>query len=387
MNLDSALTVRGLAVRAVDVPMNRPLITGGGEVGSAAMVLIDLLTEEGITGCSYLFCPTPLVLEPLAKLLSNLAPLIEGDLFAPVEIERKLQQTFRLLGPQGLSAMAMAGIDMAAWDALAKSCEMPLVRLLGGRLCRIPAYNSCGLGMIGPERAAEEVQELLAEGFGAIKVRLGYQELKTDLEVVRAVRDSVGEEVVLMSDYNQSLSVAEAGRRAAALDEEGLYWIEEPTRADDYTGHARIRRDTKTPVQIGENWWGVHDAAKSIEAGASEYAMPDAMKIGGDSRDFALGPPLSGDQRAPSGGEPHEALAGVRRLGRPDPRGAAQDSGRLCLASQCSGDRDILERGSRPTILGRRTVTPTTRRSDQRFIPPQLPSLGRPKQQGLSVRV
>jgi mandelate racemase len=281
MDLDSELTVRGLVLHTVDVPMNRPLKTGGGEVGSAAMVLIDLLTEEGITGCSYLFCPTPLVLKPLAKLLSSLAPWIEGDLLAPVEIERKLQQTFRLLGPQGLSAMAMAGIDMAAWDALAKSCEMPLVRLLGGRSCKIPAYNSCGLGMIGPERAAEEAQELLAEGFSAIKVRLGYQQLKTDVEVVRAIRDSVGEDVVLMSDFNQSLSVAEASRRAAALEDEGLYWIEEPTRADDYSGHARIRRDSKTPIQIGENWWGPHDAAKSIEAGASDYAMPDAMKIGG----------------------------------------------------------------------------------------------------------
>src|SRR5918994_7969349 len=283
MDLDSELSVRGLVVHAVDVPMNRPLKTGGGEVGSAAMVLIDLLTNDEVTGCSYLFCPTPLVLKPLAKLLSNLAPLIEGDLLAPVEIERKLQKTFRLLGPQGLSAMAVAGIDMAAWDALAKACEMPLVRLLGGRSCRIPAYNSCGLGMIGPERAALEAQELLAAGFGAIKVRLGYRELKTDLEVVRAIRDSVGEEVVLMADYNQSLSVAEASRRAAALEGEGLYWIEEPTRADDYTGHARIRRDTKTPIQIGENWWGPHDAAKSIEAGGSDYVMPDAMKIGGGS--------------------------------------------------------------------------------------------------------
>jgi mandelate racemase len=267
MNLDPELTVRGLVVHAVDVPMNRTLKTGGGEVSSAAMVLIDLLTEEGVTGCSYLFCPTPLVLKPLAKLLSNLAPLIEGDLLAPFEIERKLQKTFRLLGAQGLSGMAMAGIDMAAWDALAKSCEMP--------------YNSCGLGMIGPERAAEEVQELLAPGFSAIKVRLGYKELKTDLEVVRAIRDSIGEEVVLMADYNQSLSVAEAGRRATALEDEGLYWIEEPTRADDYSGHAQIRQDTKTPIQIGENWWGPHDAAKSIEVGASDYVMPDAMKIGG----------------------------------------------------------------------------------------------------------
>src|SRR3712207_493660 len=246
MDLNSELSIRSLVVRAVDVPMQRPLKTGGGEVGSAAMVLIDLLTEEGVTGHSYLFCPTLLVLKPVAKLLSNLAPLIKGDPLAPLEIEQKLQERFRLLGVQGLAAMATAGIDMAAWDALAKYCEMPLVRLLGGKSCRIPAYNSCGLGMIGPERAAEEAQELLAPGFSAIKVRLGYQELETDLEVVRAVRDSIGEEVVLMSDYNQSLSVAEASRRAAALEDEGLYWIEEPTRADDRSEERRVGKECRS---------------------------------------------------------------------------------------------------------------------------------------------
>jgi mandelate racemase len=281
MNPKAQPSVRGLDVRAVDVPMSRPLKTGGGEVGSAAMVLIDILTDAGITGSSYLFCPTPVVLGPMAKLLSNLAPLIEGDPLAPVAIEGKLQKTFRLLGPQGLTAMATAGIDMAAWDALAKVCGLSLARLLGGEPREVPAYNSCGLGLIGAERAVEEAWELAAPGFEAIKVRLGYAEIETDLEVVRAVRDSVGEEISLMSDYNQSLSVAEAERRDAALEGEGLYGIEEPTRADDYSGHARLRRGAKTPIQIGENWWGPHDMAKSAEVGASDYAMADAMKIGG----------------------------------------------------------------------------------------------------------
>ncbi len=281
--MNTELTIRGLDVRAVDVPMRRPLETSGGVVGTAAMALIDLRTEDGITGSSYVFCPTPVVLLPVAGLLRNLAPLIEGDPLAPVAIEQKLQRSFRLLGTQGLSGMAMAGIDMAAWDALAKSCEVPLVRLLGGEPRKVPAYNSCGLGIIGGERAAEEAKELVAPGFAAIKVRLGYPESDTDVEVVRAIRGSVGEGVVLMSDYNQSLSVVEAERRAAALDGEGLYWIEEPTRADDHSGHAHLRRVSGTPIQTGENWWGPHDMAKSIEAGASDYAMADAMKIGGVS--------------------------------------------------------------------------------------------------------
>ncbi|MBI3302147.1 MAG: hypothetical protein HYZ72_08750 [Deltaproteobacteria bacterium] len=95
------------------------------------------------------------------------------------------------------------------------------------------------------------------------------------------VRRSVGTDILLMADYNQSLAVAEAVRRSAVLDNEGLYWIEEPTLAHDYLGHAQISREVKTPIQIGENWWGPHDMAKSLAAGASDYVMPDAMKIGG----------------------------------------------------------------------------------------------------------
>jgi len=281
MNSNTELTIRDLDVRAVDVPVQRPLETSGGVLDTAPLTLIDLHTEEGITGSSYVFCYTPMALKPVAQLVSSLADLIEGDFLAPLAIEQKLQRNFRLLGPQGLTGMAVAGIDMAAWDALAKAWEVPLARLLGGEPRKVPAYNSCGLGTIGAERAAEEAQELVVPGFSAVKVRLGYPELKTDVEVVRAIRRSTGEDVVLMSDYNQSLSVVEARRRAAALDGEGLYWIEEPTRADDYSGHAQIQRQAKTPIQIGENWWGPHDMAKSVQAGASSYGMADAAKIGG----------------------------------------------------------------------------------------------------------
>ena len=260
--------------------MRIPLATAGGAVTKAPLVLIDIETEEGVTGSSYVFCYTPAALHPVARLVLNLEEWIRGDMVAPYSIDRKLQQRFRLLGPQGLTAFAAAGIDMAAWDALAKAAGLPLVRLLGGELRSVPAYNSNGLGIIGVERAVPEAQELAA-GYQAIKVRLGYPDLETDLAVVRAIRGAVGSSVLLMSDYNQCLSVAEAIRRAQMLDEEGLYWIEEPTRADDYAGHAAIRRKARTGIQIGENWWGPHDMSKSLDAGASDFGMADVVKIGG----------------------------------------------------------------------------------------------------------
>jgi mandelate racemase len=273
------LTVSGLRARAVDVPVQPPLETASATLGSAPLVLVDLLTEEGVTGRSYAFCYTPLALGPMARLVSNLGALIEGDAVAPLAIEEKLQGRFRLLGPQGLTGLAMAAIDVAAWDALAKAHDRPLVELLGGEARPVPAYDS--LRAMDIETVAEEARESVESGFEAVKVRIGHPNVGADVEVVRAVRSAVGEGVAIMVDYNQILSVPEAIARARALDEEGLYWIEEPTRADDFVGHARISREARTPIQLGENWWGPHDMAKSLEAGASDFAMPDVMKIGG----------------------------------------------------------------------------------------------------------
>ena len=281
MNARLRLTIRDLRVRAANVPMTLPLQTSSGTISIAPLALIDLHTEEGVTGSAYLFCYTPLVLKPVVQLIANLAPVVKGDLVAPLDIERKLQSRFRLLGAKGVAGMALAGIDMAAWDALAKAQGMPLVRALGGEARRIPAYNSCGLGMIGAERAAEEAQRLAAPGFSAIKVRLGYPDLITDIAVVRAVKRAIGDDILLMADYNQALSVAEAARRIQALDGEGLYWIEEPILADDYAGYAHLRSKAGTPIQMGENWWGPHEMAQCLATGATDYGMPDAMKIGG----------------------------------------------------------------------------------------------------------
>ena len=279
MSPGTHLTIRDIEVRSVNIQLPRPHPTAGGVVASATLVLIDLLTKEGITGRSYVFCYTPLALKPTAQLIANLAPLINGDAVAPVALEQKLQARFRLLGPQGLTGIAMAGIDMAAWDALAKAAGLPLVRLLGGEPRPIPVYHSLGMG--GAELAASEAAESAAAGYAAVKYKIGYADVKTDVAVVRAAKGAGGDDLVVMVDYNQSLSVPEAIARGRALDEEGVGWIEEPTRADDFTGHAAIARQVRTPIQIGENWWGPHDMAKSLAAGASDEVMVDAMKIGG----------------------------------------------------------------------------------------------------------
>ena len=281
MNAPARLTIDRLDVRAVQVPLRIPLQTSSGAVRAAPLALIDLHTREGIAGRTYLFCYTPLVLKPVCELIANLAPLIEGATLAPLALNRMLRARFRLLGEKGIVGMAITGIDMAAWDALARAQGQPLACALGAARMDIDAYNSCGLGLIGPDRVAAEAEALVAEGFNAIKLRLGYPDLETDLAAARAVKTAVGDRVHVMSDYNQSLTVPEAVRRVRALADAGLYWIEEPCLAHDYAGCAQVRAASTTPIQIGENWWFPDDMATSLAAGASDLGMPDAMKIGG----------------------------------------------------------------------------------------------------------
>jgi mandelate racemase len=131
---------------------------------------------------------------------------------------------------------------------------------------------------------ADEAEELLEEGnFNAVKLRLGYGSLEDDVAALRAVRKRVPDGTVVMADYNQALTVAEALQRGRALEQEGLAWIEEPIRHDDYAGHATLTRELATPIQIGENFDGPYAMADAIRERACDYVMPDFGRIGGVS--------------------------------------------------------------------------------------------------------
>ena len=279
------LTIRDLAIRSVVVPLKRPLVTRVVTSERAPLLLLDLQTEEGVTGRAYLFGYIPRGNAHLAGLLRDILVLTKGDPIAPVALHAKATKGLTLMGHEGLAAMAVSGFDMACWDALAQAAGLPLATLLGAAPGPIRAYNSNGLGLIAPEAAAEEAQELVAEGgYEAVKVRLGRPRLEDDLATLRAVREAVGGDILLPCDFNQGLDLAEALRRGRALDGEAVYWIEEPIVYDDLAGCARIARAVETPIQIGENFYGPRAMAAAIAAGAADYMMPDVQRIGGVTR-------------------------------------------------------------------------------------------------------
>lgn len=278
-----ALTVRAIDTSLVLVPMRRPLGTSVTTIAEAPLLLIDLRTEEGITGHAYLFCYRTAAGHAATALLRDVAALLAGTVAAPAAVRRELGSRFRLLGVSGLVSAVLAGVDMACWDALAVAAELPLARLLGADPRPTPAYNSNGLGLVEPAVAAEVAEQLVAEGFTAVKMRLGRPSPDDDLAAVRAVRAAVGPDVVVMADYNQALRLDAARERCAQLDDEGLYWIEEPVRHDDYSASADLAAALRTPVQIGENFAGPRAMSVALEQRASDLVMPDVDRIGGVS--------------------------------------------------------------------------------------------------------
>ncbi|HWV89716.1 MAG TPA: enolase C-terminal domain-like protein, partial [Burkholderiales bacterium] len=276
------MKIREIRVRAVAAPMKRPLATSTGKLTLAPLVLIDLETDTGVTGRAYLFAIGRHNLAPIAKLVEAMGEMLKGDEVAPFDLERKLRARYTLLGVHNIVLFAMAGIDMAAWDALGHSLGQPLVRLLGSTPRPIPAYNSKGLGILPEKELVKEAVELLDEGFRAVKLRMGRPEARDDLQMLRAVKKQIGPDVTLMVDFNQALSVAEALKRGRMIDDEGgVTWIEEPIRADDFSGCAHLKHHLKTPIQIGENFLGPEQMAQALAAGACDYVMPDAERIGG----------------------------------------------------------------------------------------------------------
>jgi mandelate racemase len=282
MQTQERLTLESIEVRAVSIPMRRPIVSKVGTYPEWPFILIDVKTKEGIIGRSYLEPYLKDAIRYIGPAILDLAELFKGSPLAPLDLYQKSMGRLHLLGRQGVTLIASAGIDMAIWDILAKAAGFPLAKLLGGSIGPVRAYNTNGLWLIPLERLKREAEELVAEGgFSGIKIRLGRETLREDLEALKLVREAIGPDIKLMCDFNQGLELDEALLRCHGLDEQGLYWFEEPVVFDNYAQSAQLTRELKTPVQIGENIYGPRSFFEAVQAHAADFYMPDLMRIGG----------------------------------------------------------------------------------------------------------
>ena len=276
------LTFKSISARAVVLKLRRPVVARIATMTEFPLILIDLYTEEGIVGRSYLEPYTIKTMRYLVPALHDFGEILRGRRVAPVELYDLARKSLHFVGYQGLSMIAVSGLDMAAWDALAKASGVPLCVLLGGSVGPVKAYNSNGLWLQAPEALGAEAVALRDEGgFTALKVRLGRERMRDDVAAIDAIRAAVGDEMELMADYNQGLHLGEALQRCHMIDDAGLAWIEEPVVYDNFNGYAQLAAELKTPIQIGENFYGPRDLYNALQAKACDLVMPDFMRIGG----------------------------------------------------------------------------------------------------------
>ena len=179
------LTIRSLVARPVLLTLERPVVARIATIHEWPLILIDLVTEEGIVGRSYLEPYTPRTMRYLVPALHDLGDLLRGQAVAPTDLYESARKSLQFVGYEGLAGIAVAGLDMAAWDALAKAADQPLCRLLGGSIGPVPAYNSNGLWLQDPAVVADEAAVLVDEGgFTALKLRLGRDRIAEDLAAI-----------------------------------------------------------------------------------------------------------------------------------------------------------------------------------------------------------
>ena len=321
------LTLKRVDVRPVVVPLRRPIVSRVGFFDEWPLILIDLYTEEGIVGRSYLAPYLKRSPRYIVPAIHDLAEARKGHVIAPFDDFEGGRSALHFVGMEGMSLIAVSGLDMAAWNALAKAAGLPLAVLLGGSLAPVPAYNSNGLWLTPLDTLADEASALVAEGgFTALKLRLGRERLDDDIAAIRIVREAVGDDVKLMCDFNQGLSLGDALTRCHALDGQGLYWFEEPIAHGNIDGYAQLARELDTPVQLGENFYGsaIPVPGDPTQSGGLRNAGPDAHRRGErldarrrhrrDGRHPDVVAPVPRNREPPAPGHGDGPLAGVAGL-------------------------------------------------------------------------
>ncbi len=254
-----------------------------GNISHFALVTARVRTDDGLEGLGYTYTVGNIGGAAVHAVIErDLAPVLQGA--DPRRIEQLWEQMWwhvHFVGRGGLTAFAIAALDIALWDLKGKREGEPLWRVLGGYDPRVKVYAG-GIDLqFTLDELMQQTEGFLQQGFHAIKMKAGRDRLSEDVERVAVMRDKLGPDFPLMVDANMRWSVAEAIRAAQALQPYGLYWLEEPIIPDDIDGHARIAREGSIPLATGENLHSVYEFQQMITRGHTAFPEPDVATVGG----------------------------------------------------------------------------------------------------------
>jgi L-talarate/galactarate dehydratase len=278
------MKITHVTTRVLRTPADNPLVVGlPAPTDTREFVTLELGTDQGLIGLGLTFFGGTLT-PALKAAVDGLAGLIVGDDPTQVEaITAKCRRAAGSAGPGGIFALALSAVDIACWDLKGKAQGRSVCALLGGLRDRVPTYASGALMRPHPiDYLAKAGPRLRDMGFRQMKMQCGSEPtLGASIERVRVMREAIGPDVDLMCDINQLWSVNQAIEIGRRVEPYQLFWLEDPTAHDDYSGLARIADALDTPIAAGEYHYGIVPFRHLLEARAIDIVMIDLLRVGG----------------------------------------------------------------------------------------------------------
>jgi L-alanine-DL-glutamate epimerase-like enolase superfamily enzyme len=248
-------------------------------------LIVEVFTDDGLVGIGNAAL-APQITKQVVDL--HLAPLLIGQ--DPWDVEFLWQHMYRrtiAFGRKGIGMVAISAVDLALWDLLGKSAKQPVYRLLGGKTKpRVPVYAS-RLYSTPLDELASEAKKYKEEGYRAMKLRFGWGPndgaagMQRNLELVRTVRETVGDEIDVMADAYMGWTLDYAKRMLPLLEPFNLRWLEEPVIPDDLHGYAELKSCARIPIAGGEHEFTLYGFRDLLEARAVDYIQFDTNRVGG----------------------------------------------------------------------------------------------------------
>ncbi len=277
------MTIERIETSVYHLPLVKTLSDSRhGDMTHFEVVLVRVTANTGVQGVGYTYT--------IGAGANAIRSLID-EVIAPLLVGEEITRTERLwnlmwwklhyVGRGGIVSFAISAVDIALWDALGKRYEEPLWKLLGGYSSEVTPYAGGIDLMFTVDELLAQMQQNIALGLKAVKMKVGRTNYREDIERVEAVRAALGPDTVLMVDANMQWSVESAVRAAQAMKPFDIHWFEEPTIPDDYLGHARIEREGGIPIATGENLHSIHEFKNMIAIGNIAFPEPDVSNCGG----------------------------------------------------------------------------------------------------------
>ncbi|WP_349425294.1 mandelate racemase/muconate lactonizing enzyme family protein [Microbacterium sp. LWS13-1.2] len=279
---DGAPTIAAFDTRLLRVPLTRPW---GADVTSVGVIATHVVRSDGTEGWGFSWTPQIGVEAVHALLAHDITAYAIGRSADPGSEWLALWQHLHEAGGGGITTIAMAGLNLALWDAAVRDAGTSLSGFLGAQRESVRAYGS-GVNLHYTEdELVAQVRRWVDAGFDAVKVKVGKPDVAEDLDRMRAVREVLGHDRALMIDANQRWELNRATRSLEVLADVSPAWIEEPLRADDLYGHIelaqRLGASSGIPIAVGENLHNVFRFDDFLRTGAAQIVQPNIMRVGG----------------------------------------------------------------------------------------------------------